>query len=187
MIHGIVTFLVNTYIGASMKKVLIAFTFVCLNFGFAQAATPIQRDSLRYLPGVAVIIEEVPADAKADGLSEDLIRAAADRSLQSSRVTVLTPAEQANTPSKPSLYVRVSTYRIRSGLYAYAVTVALKQSVVLAHRPQRTMVATTWEEGVIGTPGPNNLHQATKAVEDLVTVFVRDFQAANNQDAVREE
>jgi len=166
---------------------LIAITFWCLNFGLAHGGSSIQRESLRDLPGVAVIIEEVPADAKADGLSEDLIRAAAERSLQSRGMRILSPVEQANTPSQPSLYVRVSTYKIQSGQYVYVVTVALKQSVVLAHRPQRMMFASTWEEGVIGTPGVNNLTQATKVVEDLVTVFSNDFQAVNNEGAVREE
>ena len=167
--------------------VLIAITVCCFNIGLAHGSSSIQRESLRYLPGVAVIIEEVPEDAKADGLSEELIRAAAERSLQASGTRMLTPVEQAKTPSKPSLYVRVGTFKIQSGLYVYVVTVALKQSVVLAHRPERLMIASTWEEGVIGTPGVNNLKQATKVVEDLVTVFSNDFQAVNNQEGVREE
>lgn len=166
--------------------VLIAMT-LCLNFDLAYGASSIQRESLRDLPGVAVIVEEVPPDAQADGLSQELIRGAAERSLQSRGTRILTPAEQATTPSKPSLYVRVSTYRIQPSQYVYVVTVALKQSVALAHRPQRKMFASTWEQGVIGTPGTNSLRDATKVVEDLVASFANDFQAVNNQDAVREE
>ncbi|SLM46553.1 exported protein of unknown function [Nitrospira japonica] len=155
--------------------------------GVAHGASSIQRESLRDLPGVTVVVEEVPSDAQAEGLSEELIRAAAERSLQSRGTRILTPVEQASSPSKPSLYVRVGTYRIQSNQYVYVVTVALKQSVVLAHRPQRKMFASTWEQGVIGTPGANSLGEATKVVEDLVSAFANDFQAVNNQDAVREE
>ncbi|MDF0643168.1 MAG: hypothetical protein P0111_04005 [Nitrospira sp.] len=166
---------------------LIAIVFLALESGLAHATSPIQRESLRDLPGVAVIIEEVPPDAQTDGLSEELIRAAAERPLQSRGMRILTPAEQATTPSKPSLYVRVGTYKIQSDQYVYVVTVALKQSVLLAHRPQRKMFASTWEQGVIGTPGAKSLPDAAKVVEDLVTAFANDFQAVNNQDAIREE
>lgn len=166
---------------------LTVIVFLSLESGLAHGASSIQRESLRDLPGVAVIIEEVPSDAQTDGLSEELIRAAAERPLQSRGMRILTPAEQATTPSRPSLYVRVGTYKIQSNQYVYVVTVALKQSVALAHRPQRKMFASTWERGVIGTPGADNLREATKVVEDLVTAFANDFQAVNNQDAVREE
>jgi hypothetical protein len=81
----------------------------------------------------------------------------------------------------------VTTYKFEPGLYAYAVTVALKQLVALAHRPQRTMVATTWEQGMIGTPGSQNIGQATTAVEDLVKAFAHDFWSANPREAVIEE
>jgi len=164
-----------------------AIVVLSFNSGLAYGSSSIQRESLRDLPGVTVVVEEIPADAQADGLSEELIRTAAERSLQSRGTRILTPAEQATTPSKPSLYVRVSTYRTQTNQYVYVVTVALKQSVVLAHRPQRKMFASTWEQGVIGTPGANSLGETTKVVEELVSTFVSDFQAVNNQDAVREE
>jgi hypothetical protein len=167
--------------------VLIAIVLASFDSSLALGASSIQRESLRDLPGVALIVEEVPADAEADGLSQELIRAAAERSLESRSLRILTPAEQANTPSKPSLYVRVGTYKIQPGLYVYVTTVALKQSVVLAHRPQRKMFASTWEQSVMGTPGVDNLGEATTVVENLVAVFANDFQAVNSQDAIREE
>lgn len=168
----------------AMVMFLSSFNF---NLGLAQGAAPIQVESLRYLPGVAVVIEEIEEEAKAEGLSEEAIRAAVERILQSSGIRLLTPVERSNTPSQPSLYVRVTTYKIEPGLHAYAVTVALKQLVALAHRPQRTMVATTWEHGMIGIPGSQNIGQAITAVEDLVKKFAHDFWAANPREAVIEE
>lgn len=167
--------------------IAILFTLPYLNLGVAQGAASIQVESLRYLPGVAVVIEEIEAEAKADGLSEEAIRAAVEPTLQSSGIRILTPVERSNTPSQPSLYVRVSTYKAESGLYAYAVTVALKQLMALAHRPQRTMYASTWEQGMIGTLGAHGIEQAPKAVEHLIKKFVNDFLAANSREAVIEE
>lgn len=162
-------------------------TLAYVNLGMAQVSAPIQRESLRYLPGVTLAIEEIEADARADGLSEETIRNAVELTLQSNGIRILTPVERSNTPSKPYLYVRVGTYKIQSGLYAYAVMVTLKQLVALAHRPQRTMFASTWEQGLIGTPGSGNIAQVTNAVEDLVKRFANDFLAVNAGEAVREE
>lgn len=167
--------------------IAILFTLPYLNLGGAQGAAPIQVESLRYLPGVAVVIEEIEAEAKADGLSEEAIRTAVEHTLQASGIRILTPVERSNTPSQPSLYVRVSTYKAESALYAYAVTVALKQLMALAHRPQRTMYASTWEQGMMGTLGSHGIEQAPKAVEDLIKKFANDFLAANPREAVIEE
>jgi hypothetical protein len=167
--------------------IAILITLPYLHLGVAQGAAHIQVESLRYLPGVAVVIEDVEAEAKAEGLSEEAIRTTVERILQSSGIRLLTPVERSNTPSQPSLYVRVSTYKIEPGPYSFAVTVALKQLVALAHRPQRTMFASTWEQGMTGTAGSQNIGQATSAVEDLVKRFAIDFLAANAGEAVREE
>ncbi|HSL05553.1 MAG TPA: hypothetical protein VK901_18660 [Nitrospiraceae bacterium] len=169
--------------GVMMTVMILAY----VNLGMAQVSAPIQRESLRYLPGVTLAIEEIETDAKADGLSEEAVHNAVERTLQSSGIPILTQVEGSKTPSKPFLYVRVATYKIESGLYAYAVTVALKQLVALAHRPQRKMSASTWEQGLIGEAGSRNIGQVTKTVEDLVKRFANDFLAVNAGDAVREE
>jgi len=52
-----------------------------VNLGMAQVSPPIQRESLRYLPGVTLAIEEIEADAKADGLSEEAVHKAVERTL----------------------------------------------------------------------------------------------------------
>jgi len=166
---------------------VIVMILAYVSLGMAQVSTPIQRESLRYLPGVTLAIEEIEADAKADGLSEEAIRNAVELTLQSSGIPILTPVEGSKTPSKPFLYVRVGTYKIESDLYAYVVTVSLKQLVALAHRPQRKMSASTWEQGLIGAPGSRNIGRVTNTVEDLVKRFASDFLAVNAGEAVREE
>ena len=169
--------------GVMITVMILAYVNLCM----AQVSAPNQRESLRYLPGVTLAIEEIEADAKADGLSEEAVHNAVERTLQSSGIPILTPVEGSKTPSNPFLYVRVATYKIESGLYAYAVTVALKQLVALAHRPQRKMSASTWEQGLIGASGSRNIGQITNTVEDLVKRFANDFLAVNAGDAVREE
>ena len=79
--------------------------YVCLDLSLAHAASPDQRESLRGLPGVQVLIEDIRPNAQADGLSQEAIRTAVELILRSSGIRVLTQSERSEMPSKPYLYV----------------------------------------------------------------------------------
>jgi len=154
-------------------------TLTCLDLNAAQAAYADQRESLRGLAGVGLVIEDINADAKADGLSVEAIRTAVELILRSSGIRILTQAEVSNTTSGAYLYVQAATYKIRSGLYAYTTTVALRQPVSLVHRPQQTMFASTWDRVYVGSPGSQNISWLINPIEDSVKIFANDFLAAN--------
>ena len=157
---------------------VILMTLTCLDLSLAQTRDQ-QRESLRGLQGVEVVIEDIKSDAQMDGLSQEAIRAAVELILRSNRIEVLTRSESLKTPAAPYLYVRVSTSNHSSDLYAYAVTVEFMQKVSLVHRPQQMMSATTWEKGSVGTTGLSNMRQVINSVESRVKEFVNDFLAVN--------
>ena len=156
----------------------ILMTLICLDLSVAQTRDQ-QRDSLRGLQGVEVVIESLRPDAQADGLSQEAIRTAVELILRSKGIRVLTRSESLSTPATPYLYVKVSTYNHSSDLYAYAVTVDVMQKVSLAQRPQQMMSATTWEKGAVGTTGHSNIRMVIDSVESKVKEFANDFLAAN--------
>ncbi len=163
-----------------MRYVVMAIlmTLICLDLSVAQTRDQ-QRDSLRGLKGVEVVIESLRPDAQEDGLSEEAIRTAVELILRSKGIRVLTRSESLSTPATPYLYVKVSTYNHLSDLYAYAVTVEVMQKVSLAQRPQQMMSATTWERGAVGTTGHSNIRMVIDSVESKVKEFAIDFLAAN--------
>jgi len=154
-------------------------TLTCFDLNAAQAATADQRESLRGLPGVGLVIEDIDAEAKADGLSVEAIRTAVELILRSSSIRILTRTEVSNTTSGAYLYVQAATYKIRSGLYAYTTTVALRQSVSLVQRPQQTIFASTWDRVYVGSPGSQNISWLINPIEDSVKIFANDFVAVN--------
>ena len=161
-----------------MRYVVMAIlmTLTCLDLRMAQAADPFQREGLRGLPGVEVNIEKIASDAQADGLSQEAIRTAVELILRSSGVRVLTTSE-----TSPVLYVRVSTHKHSSALYAYAVTVWLLLNVSSVQRPEQPMIVVTWEadSGAVGTIGKDKLRQIIDIVQDQVREFTNDFLAVN--------
>jgi hypothetical protein len=163
-----------------MRYVLMAMVMVLTCFDLSMAQTrDQQRESLRGLQGVEVVIEDIRPDAQADGLSQEAIRAAVELILRSNGIQVLTQSESIKTPAAPYLYVRASTYIHSSGISAYAVTVEFIQQVSLVHRPQQMMSARTWEEGSIGMTGHSDIRKVINSVEKLVKAFANDVLAVN--------
>jgi len=165
-----------------MRYIVMTMVMVlsCLDLSTAQAeATPGQRESLRELSELVVVIEKLSPDAQADGLSEEAIRTAVELILRSSGIRVLTLSERPTTPSSPYLYVQVSTYK-NEFLYAVNARVELDQQIILVHRPKHTMAATTWTRNWIGVVGQTKMREVISSIiEPQVKEFANDFLAVN--------
>lgn len=159
---------------------LIVVALVWGNIEVVQALDTGSRESLRGISGVGVVVEDIGPDASADGLSQDAIRTAAELILRSKGIKVLTSVERTRLGSAPYLYINVNTLKEELGLYAYAVSVDLKQVVGLLSIKNARAWGATWSASVIGAVGETNLHQViADAVEPLVKDFANDFLLVN--------
>jgi len=173
----------NRFDGSGVMRsavMAILMTLGCLDPSLAQTRDQ-QRESLRGLQGVEVIVEEIKSDAQVDGLSQESIRAAVELILRSKGIRVLTQSERSETASKPYLYVSVGTDKQASGQYSFSVRVELHQAVSLVQRPQQVTSAPTWfTPGKLRTvPGQNIRLWIINAIEPLIREFVSDFLAVN--------
>lgn len=159
---------------------LIVVVLVLGNIEVVQALDAGSRESLRGISGVAVVVEDIGSDASTDGLSQDAIRAATELILRSKGIRVLTNVERTRLGSAPYLYINVNTLKEELGLYAYAVSVDLKQVVGLLSIKKAQAWGATWSASVVGSVGEANLHQIiADGVEPLVKDFANDFVLAN--------
>lgn len=148
------------------------------NIGVVHALDSGSRESLRGIIGLGLVIEEVSPDASTDGLSHEAIRSTVEQALRSKGIRLLT--ERTRSGSSPYLYINVNTLKEELGLYAYTVTVDLKQLVGLLSMKNKKTWGTTWSASVIGMVRQENLSQiVTDAVEPLIKDFTDDFVAAN--------
>ena len=158
-------------------------TLIYLNVNMAQAEIYGQRESLRGLQGVHVLIEQIDPEARADGLSEKAVRTAVEDILQSSDIQILTNSERITTPSKPYLYVNIIAVKSK-GMSSYALTVNVyfRQYVSLVHRPQHTMSATTWHIAYAVQAGTERLGELVPhVVEPAIKAFATDFLTVNTR------
>lgn len=147
-----------------------------------QALDAGSRESLRGIPGVGVVVEDIGSDASADGLSQDAIRTAAELILRSKGIRILTNIERTPSGSVPYLYINVNTLKEELGLYAYAVNVEFKQVVGLLSIKGKLAWGATWSTSVVGAVGEANLRQIiADGVEPLVKDFANDFSLVNSR------
>jgi hypothetical protein len=157
---------------------LLVVVLVWGNIGLVDALDSGSRESLRGMFGLGVVIEEVSPDALADGLSQEAIRSTIEQALRSKGIRLLT--ERTRSGSTPYLYINVNTLKEELGLYAYTVTVDLKQLVGLLSMKNKKTWGTTWSSSVLGMVRQENVNQIiVDAVEPLIKDFTDDFVAAN--------
>ena len=163
--------------------------------GVARGASQNHGESLRGLTGVCVRVEPLSESAKQEGLDVGNIQTAAEQKLRQAGIAVLNPAQAAQAPGSPILYIFVNAKLLfyptgvtfdpagrpyNSPPYVVMVTVALLQDVVSVRDPSlRLHEVKTWDAGYLRSLDPSALKQAAATVGDLVDGFVADWKTAN--------
>src|SRR4029079_14242063 len=138
------------------------------------------RESLRRLPGVEVIVETFLAEEEAAGFSRDAIRTGIELVLQSNGVRILSGSERRETSSAPFLFVKVNPLKHSSAdTYCLSIEVELHQAVSLMNRPEQRMSARTWNRVQIAMIGEQITGRVTEVVEPLIKQFANDFLTVN--------
>ena len=165
-----------------MRRVMVLVAIVSLLFSHLASAEPLEsreRESLRALAGVFLVVEELKDDVKHDGLSVSQIQTDVELRLRQAGIKVLSRQEALASPGFPYLYVRLSTAKGGS-TYAYCVQVEFNQVVQLDRNPAIRLLATTWTApGVTGTVGAKTLRDVRKIIVGQVDEFTNTYLAVN--------
>lgn len=151
--------------------------------GSVEAASHVERESLRGLTEVFVMVDVSPSDLELDGVSEQAIRTAVEAILRSSGIKVLT-REESRT-GLPAAILNVNANAVQSNpasVYGFNVTAILYQQVRLAHRPEVDTPAITWGKSITGAVHSTSLKQhVMRDAESIAKDFANDFLSMNTQ------
>jgi hypothetical protein len=137
------------------------------------------RASLRDLPGVAVIAEEVSSDVRPFGLSADWMEKRVSGALQRGTVPVLVRYDAASRDRQPLLVARIQTVRFPGRqTFAWHCSLALHQRVVAGDARASRVLATTWEAtATIGiTNGSSLTSSLGETLDRQAAEFARDWK-----------
>jgi hypothetical protein len=140
------------------------------------------RDTLRGLKAINVLVEKLPPDAESRGMSEDTLRT--DIELRLRRNGVKVPVDSGDaTRGGPYLYLNVNfkcSQMPNVPACGDSITLQVRQRTTLVRDPSIESDASTWDASVGGIVGQAQLAKAIRqVVADLVDRFVNDFLAVN--------
>jgi hypothetical protein len=139
-----------------------------------------QRDSLKGLKGVHVIIGKISPDTERAGLYQEQIRVDTELNLRRSGIRVLTADEWLNEPGAPALQVDVAVVGPADApMRGYSITVLLIQGVSLLRAPAVRGSAPTWQVGAPGVVGAAKTGNLRGEIHRFVDWFVNDYLAVN--------
>ncbi len=163
-----------------MARVKVLVVFLLFNHPVL-GQTKEQRESLRGIKGIRVVIEHISPDAGRDGLIREQLETDVEWRLRRSGIAGIILRPEEETFSTPYLHVYVNAYKPRdSELYAYNVGVEFRQGVLLPRDLTIKTYAATWKSTEIGTVAGRKLSNGIKdSVADQIDKFINDYLTVN--------
>ena len=158
------------------------FLFITLwSFG-AYASNTAQQgvSSLSGLSGVGVVIEDLDSAIEREGFTALQIQKDAEEKLRAAGIKILSETELTKSPGMPYLYVNIFTFKDED-IYAYHITLELKQMVSLVRKPSVKQSVATWKISGGGTVGALKLATIRTAVGEYINAFIKAYFAANQK------
>ncbi len=167
-----------------MKKLLtFAMCFFLLpTIALAQMGTEQSRRSLTDIKGfyVQVDVEGSVGLTSDEQLNASAINQRVKNRLRAAGLNVLEPTEVLDQPTEPYLYVHINMMELDGGMVPFATNLQFFQRVALPDRRRKqSLIACTWDTGVVGLVYFNSLNLIPESTEELVNEFIADFQVVN--------
>lgn len=145
-----------------------------------QSAEPPERESLKGVTGVEVLVDPLDVEVEQLGLQTDRLQKEIQQRLQKAGVNVLTERERLKTPTAATLVIRVDTLHDRIGRYFYSIDMFVRQRVRLETQAGSELSAVTWMKvGSIGTVADDNIKPIEAQVLQKADQFIKDYLAVN--------
>lgn len=130
--------------------------------------------------GIGVGVEEIDADAAADGLDKKRLVKMVTQQLKKSGIKVLTDLELGSVKGQPMLLVNINTVKQPGPIYIYTTSLDLNQIVILDRNRRLTAVSPTWTVLITGGALPEDLYKSVEAsLKPMLDSFISDYKMAN--------
>jgi len=134
--------------------------------------------SLAGITGMGLVIEDLVPTVEQEGLTAGQILKDVEQKLRGAGIKILSDDELAKTPGLPYLYVNIFTFKDED-IYAYHITLELKQMVSLVRKPAVKQSVGTWKISGGGTVGALKLAHIRAIVAEYTDAFIKAYRAAN--------
>lgn len=154
-----------------MRTIELVLLLVCGQFGQAMASdSKADRDTLRGIKTIQVVVLDISADAIKDGLTVQQIRTDVELRLRKAGVVVVDDLPKSNRHLTIMAACVKRAYEGTS-VYAYDVTVSFDQPAITVSN-NVLAVLSTWSVGSVGLAGSSNM---SRFVRETIGNFVDEY------------
>jgi hypothetical protein len=167
------------------KTMILCIAVIWAIAAFASCAFPLDsepnRQTLRGLQGVKVLIEDLGSDIERLGLIKSQLQTDVEATLRKAGIKVLTQEECYKTPGEPYLYlnININTGKLGDDKYSYSIDIGVIQNVLLQRDPRMKSYSVTWSTGGVGVIEKEFVGRLRESVDELVKIFVKAFFSVN--------
>jgi hypothetical protein len=155
---------------------------VCLGLpSYSQAFD--QKDVLRGLTGIKVVVEPITPDIERLGLTKNQIQSNVESQIRKVGIKVL---KNFKPPAMTSLYINILAMNPREAkaVVVYSITLMVFENAYLKRDigtvgDLKEVRAADWVKGSVGFVGVRNIRDIYKKLELLVDQFISDYLAVN--------
>ncbi len=170
-----------------MIMALVQLIFTVLGLIELRSLTPFfaqddesDRQTLRGLQGVHVVIESVNPKIKGDGLTKDRLRTDMEQKLRKAGIKVLSETENQMTPGRPYMYLNINILKYKYfPAYIYNIRVEVVQDVYLVRLFDVRTGGVTWSINTAGIAP--RLREIRTSIESLVDYFAKAYLSINQK------
>ena len=148
-----------------------------------QQFTPTGRGTLRGLPGVEVIVEELEPELEAGGLTGASLKSEIETRLRARGITVYASQAENPSPAKPYLYLDLNALPLEHGEIAIAVQLHVRQTLQSPATQANIVNAMTWDLLSLIAVKAGRMPEARTVVQTLVEQFIEDWVSVHDPPA----
>jgi len=138
------------------------------------------KNTLKGLKGVNVLIEDMTNDAIKAGLTVKQIQTDVEVKLRIAGIRVLTKEESIKTLGRPYLYVNLNIRKTsNTSLYHANLEIQLIQNVLLERDQSMSCSAATWSISGVASGGKDKIQTVRDFIKDNMDEFINDYLAVN--------
>ncbi len=162
-----------------IQIVLLAALALCPASKVFAADDQASRDSLKGLPGVFVVVDDLDPAIEKAGLTKADLQNQAEEELRRAGVPVLSREQWVTTAGGPYLHVSAFVLSSSESVWPFFIEVSSMQRVALERSSLDIFFAPTWSVATVGSVGSNKVLQVSDIVKEYVDQFAKAFLAVN--------
>ncbi|MFC1515874.1 hypothetical protein ACFL7E_03845 [Thermodesulfobacteriota bacterium] len=134
------------------------------------------RQTLKDLSGVYVVVENIKKNFEHNALSESSIKTAIETQLRSAGIKVLTDSENYMQKELPLLYVILKFLKVTDNHYDYSISVAIARRIFIEVDPTIEVYENSW---FIKDEGSGSLGKYRPKLKEMIDRFINAYLSVN--------